>query len=680
MKIKSFNITLCYFILFHFCLSTFLNAQTLNIPSRPSNALTGSEFVTVITDMELTERENNIYDQIALGNIPDFYRTLCPVSITENIGGTDRTATFYVSADYLAIGSDDNYFLCPMTPVIAQEVVELLDCTMPTRKMVDAIWSAAEVKLAPQTIPPSGDMITVPVFNDHNTMVWEQRQPLLSTNPLGDLVSGDKKDVVIANKIYEYTDYDRVVIYGWHYQSGTPIQPLYAGHVSTYADYSHGIRLVQNSMLLDGTPTTVADVLTDTTLSALLSDESPTVVAQPYYPPHTPPEIMPLVDSFPSSGRQLTSWTDKYTTPTITAFSPTSPGGDGYVLVVKDPSGGMETTRTAYVSDMDYYVQCDIYCDYRPELSSDGYERVGIFLRDNGNGAFEHTVGGGGYCYGLAWDSNNGRLWCFKAVNGTMTDLNPAVVYKASSGWRTMRIEASGNSLKFICDSETVLETTDNAYRYGQCGIGYHEYFTTNSNMLGTYADNFSAGRLGSGETPVNLVQNGSFESGFTSGVGNYWTKWQDAGSNTISYGQASINKHDGSYSQYWARSDTASFKGGVYQKVGVESGEQYQIIAWLKRQSLFADTFLEFGYDLSGGTDGMSGSVVYTDLAGTGNDVWIEYDASVTATGSYITLFSRAGHTVTTGDTISYFYLDEVSLTKQSSPSCIKDIWNFYG
>ena len=123
-------ITLCYFILFFVCLSTFLNAQTLNIPSRPSNALTGSEFVTVITDMPLTERENNIYDQIALGNIPDFYRTLCPVSITENIGGTDRTATFYVSADYLAIGSNDDYFLCPMTPVIAQEVVELLDCTM----------------------------------------------------------------------------------------------------------------------------------------------------------------------------------------------------------------------------------------------------------------------------------------------------------------------------------------------------------------------------------------------------------------------------------------------------------------------------------------------------------------------------------------------------------------------
>jgi len=656
-----------------------LSAQTLNIPSRPANALTGSEFVTVITSMPLTERENNIYDQIAIGNIPNFYRNLCLVTSTANIGGQDKTATYYVAPDYLAIGSDDNYFLCPMTPVIAQEVVELLNCTMPTRKMVNAIWTQAEVKLAPAPIAPSDYMTTVPVFNDHNTMVWNQRQPLLSTNPLGDLVGGDKKDVVISNKIYAYAT-PRVIIYGWHQLDGTPIQSLSGVHDSTYADYSHGIRLVQNSMLVDGAPTTIANVLTDATLSPLLSDESPTVIAQPYYPPHTPPEIMPLVDSFTSTGRQLTSWTNKFTSPTITAFSPTSPGGDGYILVVKDPSGGMETTRIAYVSDMDYFVQCDIYCNYRPELTSDGFERVGIFLRDNGNGAFEHTTGGGGYCYGLAWDSNNGRLWCFKSVNGAITDLNPAPVYKASTGWRTMRIEAIGNSLKFICNSETILETTDNTFRYGQCGIGYHEYFTTNSNMLGTYSDNFSAGRLGSGETPTNLVQNGSFENGFTSGVGNFWTKWQAVDSNTITYGQASVNKHDGIYSQYWSRGDTAYIKGGVYQKVSVKPGTSYNINAWLKRQSTFTDTFLEFGYDLSGGTDGMSPSVVYTDLAGITDNVWVEYNATATATGNFITLFSRAGHTSTSGGSNAYFYLDQVSLIKQSTQSSIKDIWTFYG
>ncbi len=130
-----------------------------------------------------------------------------------------------------------------------------------------------------------------------------------------------------------------------------------------------------------------------------------------------------------------------------------------------------------------------------------------------------------------------------------------------------------------------------------------------------------------------------------------------------IIYGSASINKHDGVYSQYWSRNDTALFKGGVLQKITVTPGKRYQLSAWMKRQSLFEGTSLEFGYDLAGGTDGMAPSVVYTDLAGQGNNVWGEYNALVTATGGFITLFARAGHAGTTGDTKAYYYLDQVSM-----------------
>ena len=71
-----------------------------------------------------------------------------------------------------------------------------------------------------------------------------------------------------------------VVIYGWHQISppakyGQPIQSLYNGHEETYADYSHGIRLVQNAMIVDASPATVSGVLTNPSLAALLSDEGP---------------------------------------------------------------------------------------------------------------------------------------------------------------------------------------------------------------------------------------------------------------------------------------------------------------------------------------------------------------------------------------------------------------------
>jgi hypothetical protein len=63
------------------------------------------------------------------------------------------------------------------------------------------------------------------------------------------------------------------VIYGWHNLDGVPIQPVYNGHTQTYADYSHGIRLVQNSLTVDDQTTTVQVVLRSATLNSLLSDE-----------------------------------------------------------------------------------------------------------------------------------------------------------------------------------------------------------------------------------------------------------------------------------------------------------------------------------------------------------------------------------------------------------------------
>ena len=154
----------------------------------------------------------------------------------------------------------------------------VLGCTLPTRKMVNQIWTNAAVKLNPQPIPPSGDMVTVPVFAQENYMVQTQRNTFTNSFPLGALVSGDKKDVILSTMIYTNFDNppitDPVVIYGWLYTTGVPIQPIYNGHENTYADYSHGIRLV-NALTVDGNPNTITNVFTNPNLAALLSDEGP---------------------------------------------------------------------------------------------------------------------------------------------------------------------------------------------------------------------------------------------------------------------------------------------------------------------------------------------------------------------------------------------------------------------
>ena len=272
--------------------------QTLNVPARQTNAPTGSQFVKIITPMgtpPTPDRENWILAQIQNGNVPNFLRALKPITVSQTINGTNHTATYYVTPDYMAIGTDEDYFLEPMTPLLAQRVANQLGCTLPTRKMVNQIWTNAAVKMNPQPIPPSAQMITVPVFDAHNTMVRAQRNTFTNSFPLGALVSGDKKDVIISTKIYTNfanapTITKVVVICGWHYPAGNPIQPLYNGHEETYADYSHGVRLVQINMTVDGIPTTVTNVLTDRNLAKLLSDESTTeetstdgVITKPRY-------------------------------------------------------------------------------------------------------------------------------------------------------------------------------------------------------------------------------------------------------------------------------------------------------------------------------------------------------------------------------------------------------------
>jgi len=64
-----------------------------------------------------------------------------------------------------------------------------------------------------------------------------------------------------------------VAIYGWHWPWGSPIQPLSTVHGARYADYSHGVRLVSETVLIDDEPRQISTVLEDPDLAGLLSDE-----------------------------------------------------------------------------------------------------------------------------------------------------------------------------------------------------------------------------------------------------------------------------------------------------------------------------------------------------------------------------------------------------------------------
>ncbi len=247
------------------CVWTGLGAAELPLPSRPKDAPGGAAIVQHLSALDLAAREEFIVAEVMRGNMPDFWRKFVTVPVA---GGSIE-----VAPDYLAVGSDGDYFLAPLTDHAAQRLAEALDCVLPTRRMVDIIWRAAPLKLEPRPIAPSEAMTTIPVMAAHNGMVGEQRRTALEKHPPGTLVAGHKKDVVRTPRLEHWPD--RVAIYGWHRTDGTAIQPLSWVHDHRYADYSHGIRLVRRAMTLRGEPTTVEKVLADDADWTVLGDEGP---------------------------------------------------------------------------------------------------------------------------------------------------------------------------------------------------------------------------------------------------------------------------------------------------------------------------------------------------------------------------------------------------------------------
>ena len=242
-----------------------------DIPPRAARALTGSAFIASLAGVSKEEREAATRRELMAGNIPSFLRTRRTVAVTAaGPDGTAHSIAYEVMPDYLAIGSDRDFVRMPMTPYTAQAFCDAFGFVLPTRKMVNDIWAAATVHVEPR--PLTQDRDSSRTFLQHERIIEAQ----LAAFPRGAFVAGIKKDVVVTNRLLEKPN--RVAIYGWHYLNGEPIQPVYAGHVDWYIDYSHGIRPVRRWMRVDGVRRPFESVMKDPQLLPLLSDEGPIAV------------------------------------------------------------------------------------------------------------------------------------------------------------------------------------------------------------------------------------------------------------------------------------------------------------------------------------------------------------------------------------------------------------------
>jgi len=220
--------------------------------------------------MNRQERERAILGQLLEGNLPSFLRQLVPVKLSYEVArGKILWATIFVMPEYLAIGSDSDFLRIPMNFYTATAVADHFGFVLPTRKIVDAIYDQSSDRFTPQPLPAGPAMTSTEYYRKHNAMIDQQSR--MRGFPLGGLVAGHKKDVVLTNHLRFRPD--RIAIYGWHRAVGQPIQPLSTVHGANYADYSHGIRLVAKMAMIEGRLQSVHDILQDSLLAGVLSDE-----------------------------------------------------------------------------------------------------------------------------------------------------------------------------------------------------------------------------------------------------------------------------------------------------------------------------------------------------------------------------------------------------------------------
>jgi hypothetical protein len=241
-------------------------SRALGLPPRPGGALGARALFDAIGGLGAGERERRVGAELLAGNVPTFMRTLIPITVRAKEGG-GRSATVFVTPDYLHLGSDDDFVRIAITMRSAHKVAALAGAVLPTRKLVDDLYATAPLKI-PSPRMNAGAGRPEDVLAHHEII---EKRRLKAGGRLGQLVAGCKKDVVISKRMLDSPG--RTAIYGWFLEDGTAIQGLSLVHDDRFLDYVQGIRLVDRRVWIEGRDVDLLDALADPDLAPLLSDE-----------------------------------------------------------------------------------------------------------------------------------------------------------------------------------------------------------------------------------------------------------------------------------------------------------------------------------------------------------------------------------------------------------------------
>lgn len=198
-----------------------------------------------------------------------------PVAVKHGL----MTATVWVTHDALMLGEPGDYVRVSMNADTAQRVAWELGCFLPTTKICDSVWDAADVRIKPvfQSPPdyPYESMDRPSRMLDYHREV--DRRIAHHTHLQGRLIGNIGKHWVLSNKATT----SRAANYGWYVDWGGSVsasgrrmvQTLGTAHNGRHSDYSQVLRLVKNELSAHGQAMPLGEALLDPELCGLVSSE-----------------------------------------------------------------------------------------------------------------------------------------------------------------------------------------------------------------------------------------------------------------------------------------------------------------------------------------------------------------------------------------------------------------------
>jgi hypothetical protein len=155
----------------------------------------------------------------------------------------------------------------------------------------------------------------------------------------------------------------------------------------------------------------------------------------------------------------------------------TAPPQGGSVARLLTPGHAWDSAWIGDPKMTDYRVEAWVYCDIRPKTSSTlGYERVGLFARDNGthrgDTKDEREIGGS---LAMTFDSDDGSIRAGDVSNGGVDDYRKNRFKLKESGWHHFAMNCKGDTVSYELDGKPFhTEKGVNEHKAGDCGVYYN--------------------------------------------------------------------------------------------------------------------------------------------------------------------------------------------------------------